>query len=330
MNCVKKFLIIICTVALLCNISCKNGTGHGKRHGGNGNSSGSSSDGDEKYQFGIHLSKGQKYYYNTKTTVQTSLEVNDKETETSNQSELGMYYEVLQDSGNVFSVKVTYDKLHIVLKKTDTEDQVYDANNAAESFDQMDQLLSNIKGSSITVTLDSKGNIISTSGSREIMDRVMAPMASSDPQTKAKVQELVSRLSGPAFIDETLKESFKIFPDSGLYVGDSWKKQSTQSADMKFDVNSTYTLTSLDDGIAKIESVGKISSPKNTTATFMGYNVESDLGGEQEGEFKADIESGLLLHGKTNISIKGYIQILGKNVPVRFRVKKEITAIKKS
>ena len=327
MNKPKTLSIPFFLVALFFCISCQNNTKY-KRHGANGNNTGNSS--DAKLQFAIHLSKGQKYYYNTKTTIQTTLEVNDKETETSNQSELGMFYEVLQDSGNIFSVKITYDKLHIVLKKTDTEDQVYDADNAAESFDQMDQLLSNIKGTSITVTLDSKGNIINTSGSKEIMNRVMASMSSGDPQMKAKVQELVSRLTGPAFIDETLKESFKIFPDSGLYVGDSWKKQSTQSADMKFDVNSTYTLTSLDDGIAKIEIEGKISNPKNTTATFMGYNVESDLGGEQEGEFKADMESGLLLHGKTNISIKGYIRILGKNVPVKFRVKKEITAVKKS
>jgi len=329
MNRLKIFSIFFCLIEMFCINSCKNGTGHTK-HGGSGNNAGSGSDGDAKYQFGIHLSKGQKYYYNTKTTIQTTLEVNNKKTETSNQSEMGMFYEVLQDSGNIFSVKITYDKLHIVLKKTDTEDQVYDADNAAESFDQMDQLLSNIKGTSITVTLDSKGNIISTSGSKEIMNKVMGPMSSGDPQMKAKVQELVSRLTGPAFVDETLKESFKLFPDSGLYVGDSWKRQSTQSADMKFDVNSTYTLTSLDDGIAKIESEGKIANPKNTTATFMGYNVESDLGGEQEGEFKADMESGLLLHGKTNISIKGYIRILGKNVPVKFRVKKEITAVKKS
>ena len=329
MNRLKIFSIFFCLIEMFCINSCKNGTGHTK-HGGSGNNAGSGSDGDANYRFGIQFSKGQEYYYNTKTTIQTSLEVDNKKTETSNQSEMGMFYEVLQDSGNIFSVKITYDKLHIVLKKTDTEDQVYDADNAAESFDQMDQLLSNIKGTSITVTLDSKGNIISTSGSKEIMNKVMGPMSSGDPQMKAKVQELVSRLTGPAFVDETLKESFKLFPDSGLYVGDSWKRQSTQSADMKFDVNSTYTLTSLDDGIAKIESEGKIANPKNTTATFMGYNVEGDLGGEQEGEFKADMESGLLLHGKTNISIKGYIRILGKNVPVKFRVKKEITAVKKS
>ena len=117
-------------------------------------------------------------------------------------------------------------------------------------------------------------------------------------------------------------------PDSGLFEGRSWNKNNTQSGDMKFDMNSKYTITSLEDDLAEISVRGKINNSKNTTTKFMGYDVTSDLNGDQEGEFKVSMIYGLLLYSKTTTSVKGDIQVMGKNVPIKFKVKKEITSKK--
>src|SRR5437868_4658466 len=77
--------MLFCLLSLPTIISCKNGPGHTRsENNGSGSNNNGSSPGDKKYQFGIQLVKGDKYYYTIKNEIQTKLEVNDKKTETSN------------------------------------------------------------------------------------------------------------------------------------------------------------------------------------------------------------------------------------------------------
>lgn len=56
----------------------------------------------------------------------------------------------------------------------------------------------------------------------------------------------------------------------------------------------------------------------------MEYNINSDITADQGREFKADTASGLMLYGKTNICVKGDMQVLGKNVPIKFKEKRKL------
>jgi Family of unknown function (DUF6263) len=337
----KTILGFLCMTSLCCVLSCKSGGSDTDSNGIKSNNSSSTDSNaiavskmnnepgaDNKYYSGLRLKKGDKYYYTLKASIATNLEINEKKIETNNETEVGLRYEVVNDSANTFLLKITYDKLHLHLNKTDTEDQDFDANNAAETQDPMDKLLSDIKGGSLLILLNDKGDVLRATGSQEIMDKIMKPMATESLEAKKKVGDFVTKLTGQAFINENMKDGFKILPAGGVKEGDSWNKKSTQSAELTFDVNSTYTLSSLDDGIAEITVEGAIDNLKDAKTRFMGYDVTTNLSGSQSGKFKADISSGLVIYSKTNTSISGEIQLLQRNVPVTIKVKKEAQAKK--
>ena len=341
MNSPKIFSIFLSALVLYSMFSCKNGTGHSQEVDSNNYESKSNDtvnnpagkiytvvNGVKKYHGGLRLVKGDKYLYTLKAGIATNLEINDKEIETNNESEIGLIYEVVKDSANTFLLKITYNKLHLKLHKTDTDDQEFDADNAAETQDQMDKLLSDIKGSSIMILVNDKGDVLSAAGGQEIMDKIMKPMAMESLETKKKVGGFVDKLTGENFIQENMKEGFKVFPVGGVSEGDSWNNRTTQSAEMKFDVNSKYTFSSLDDGIALIDVEGIIDNIKDQKTKFMGYDVTTSLSGTQSGQFKLDISSGLIIYSKTSTSINGNLQLFGKDVPVKIKVKKESKAKK--
>ena len=60
-----KRILCYCTFLYLLIVSCKNSSHH-------------NSPSDKKYQFGLHLTAGEKYYYNINTETETKLEVNKK------------------------------------------------------------------------------------------------------------------------------------------------------------------------------------------------------------------------------------------------------------
>ncbi len=113
------------------------------------------------------------YYYTINTETKSVIEVNDKKVTTGNKSEIGFVYELVKDSSSNLTIKLTYNKLYIVLQKNGAEDEVIDANTPAAEQTTVEKILSTSKDKSISVILNSKGEIIKTIGSKEIPDKIM-------------------------------------------------------------------------------------------------------------------------------------------------------------
>ena len=128
-----------------------------------------------------------------------------------------------------------------------------------------------------------------------------------------------------AFVKTNLEQSFKLLPDTTLFIGNSWKSLSKQNDDISFETNSIYSLTAIDDGIVDVQVSGKIGNNKTISSNIMGNNVTTDLNGEQTGTIKIDQATGILIESKINSSVEGVIQLLGKEVPVKIKTKKEIS-----
>jgi Family of unknown function (DUF6263) len=279
---------------------------------------------DKKYQYSLRPAAGKNYNYSIITETQTKIEVNDKKIETGNKLEIGLVYKLVKDSSGNRVIKISYSKIHIVIQKNDEEDQVIDSDVPDGEQTTVEKLLSTIKGSSVSIILNQNGDIISSNGSKEISDKIMAGIATEEPKMKQLVQQLLLKLTGDGFIQDNVKEGFKLFPDTAVYIGDSWRRKATQSAEISFETASKYTLASVEDDIATIEVEGRISSGKNAVSNIMGQQVNTNLNGEQTGRFKTDITTGMLQYGKTNTTINGTINVQGHEVPVRIKMKKEV------
>jgi hypothetical protein len=89
-----------------------------------------------------------------------------KEMETINQSEIGLIYEVVSSTADSILINVTYDKLHLGIKNKAGEQEI-NTDNADHSFDKMEKQLGAVKGSSMKIVLNSKGDILRVEGARE-------------------------------------------------------------------------------------------------------------------------------------------------------------------
>jgi hypothetical protein len=61
----------------------------------------------------------------------------ERKVENTNKSNIGLRYEVMNDSSNEYLLKVSYGKLHIFQKNKDEEKDM-DASNASTSYDQVE------------------------------------------------------------------------------------------------------------------------------------------------------------------------------------------------
>ncbi|MDX2048319.1 MAG: DUF6263 family protein [Chitinophagaceae bacterium] len=315
MNKIKgSFLTIFFAVTCIFIFSCN--TNSGKKN----------TAGDEKHRLGLKLASGTKYYYTLNNQTQSELEVDGKEVNNSSKTEIGLFYDILKDSAGNFQLKITYDKLHITLKNKDGEEE-FDAANGTGSFHPVEKMLGSIRGSLIYITLNPAGEVLQTSGTKEIAEKILASLNIRDEYGRKQVQDQLSKLVGEAFVKNNLEEGFKLLPDTAVSPGDSWSGKTVQSADIKFEALTTYTLVAVTKGIASINAESVLSSAENS-ASVLGYNVASSLKGKQTGEYKADAETGMLLSSKTKTSIEGTVQMMGREVPVSIKMIKEINAKK--
>lgn len=282
--------------------------------------------GEKKYHLGLHLRAGGKYYYNISNKTLITLEVNDKKIESSNESEIGLIYEILKDSADLFVLKITYDKLHVVLKKQDVETEI-DGTNGNNSLDPVERVVGKIIGASIVITLNTKGDILNVTGYQELSDKLLAALPTQDLKTKEAVQGQLTQLVGGAFVKNNLEQGFKIFPDTAVFIGDSWMYKNKQSADEQLKLLTKYTLASINKDIATIEATSEINNTgKNNN--IGGYEVDTEVKGTQSGQFKADVATGMLQYATTKASMEGSVQLLGKEAPIIMKIKKEISGRK--
>ncbi len=247
---------------------------------------------EKKYKLGLHIKPGSKYYYTIHNETETNLKLNDKKMENKNNSTVGLIYEMIKDTAGGFVLKIMYDSFHIVTKKGDAVTEM-DAANAANSFNPVEKMLNSLKGNSIFVAINDKGRVI----------------------------------SGEGFVKNNLEQSLNIFPDSALYVGDSWTKKDTQSTELKLNLTTAYTLESVKDSTAEIKSTSEINN-LNTTADLMGYSATVNFKGTEKGTIKIDLRTGLLLNQKSTINVEGTVELNATKVPVIIKMTREIVARK--
>lgn len=253
------------------------------------------------------------------------MELNDQQTEMTNKTHIGMICEMHKDTAGRHLITLTYDTFHIVTGKNG---DVQEISSLASSYDPAEKLLGSLKGISLTVILDSPGHILSITGSQEVVRTIMARMNGVDEHTAKQARDLVAKFAGESFIKNNMEQLFEALPDTAVYIGDTWTSKTSQSDDLPYESIATYTLTSVADGMAQVESASQISSGKENKTNLMGYDVSTNLRGEQSGSYEVEERTGRVVKSRTETDIKGTLELVGKTVPVRINTIRTIAARK--
>jgi len=98
-------------------------------------------------------------------------------------------------------------------------------------------------------------------------------------------------------------------------VGDRWKTEARDSAELPFLVKSTYQLQSINNGIAKLECQGDITSDSSRSGV-PGMANAAELKGQQRGSYSVDIKTGMLTECKVTVDIEGTAHVMGHDIPI--------------
>jgi len=284
---------------------------------------------EKKYKLSFHLKPGDKYYYTITAATNMKLEVQEKVVENKNNATIGLIYEMLNDSAGNHLLRITYDSFHILTRKGEEEKEI-DAANAASSTDPSEKILGIIKGSSVLMSINDKGKVVAVNGFNTMMDKIMASVNVSDiPSTQVQeIRKQLSAMLGDDFLKTNMEQNFGMLPDTGVYIGDSWKKDAIQQGDMHLNSTGNFTLEEVDNGVAKIKSSSDFDNAIQNNPVIMGFKAAADFKGKEEGTYAVDINSGILTNAKSNTSMQGNVQVMGRDVPVTIELKKEISVKK--
>lgn len=280
--------------------------------------------GDGKvYQLHINPLPGSKYQYQIGNESKVNMTVNNKAVQSAKKTDFTMTYAVEKDSADHFLISITYDKIHI---RTKTGDQESDLNseNPDDPGDPMQRMLRSLKDATIVATLNRDGAIKTVTGYADVASNILGSTNAISLPDKQRLQQQWRTMIEQSMIKKNMDQLFRIFPDSAVHIGDSWKIESRDSANLSFLVKSIYSLHAIKDGIAEIECQGEISS--DSTAALQGMAATAELKGQQQGSYSVDTKSGMLIECKVSANIEGSVQVVGRDIPVSISTEVTITA----
>ena len=285
-------------------ISCKTHPSSDRNYAGDG----------KVYKLRIDPLSGSKYQYQISSGSVLNMEVDSKPVENIKKADVTINYGIDKDSLGDFVLNITYDKIHVYTK---SNDQVTDINaENANSVDPMERLLAAVKAGEIIATVNKIGEVKTMNGFTEIASKILSEASTISLPDKQQVQQQWKSVVEQGMVKKNIDQLFKMFPDSAIHIGDRWRMTSEDEAGISFAIKNVYTLRSIKDGIADIESQGEITSDKTSTL-LMGVDVVAELTGQQQGSYSMDVRTGMLVDCKMSADIEGKIQMMGRDIPVK-------------
>ncbi len=273
-------------------------------------------DEDRVYKLKLDPPAGEKYHFDMVSQSDLTMEVNDKKINNKNKTTSGVFYTFNKDSIGDLILDIQYDKIHIYSKQGDTESDV-DAMDANNNGDPLEILLGKLKNAKIQATISRIGEVKSLSGLEEMENQFVAQSNPTNAADRNAARQKWDKLIGGELVNKNMGQLFHIFPDSAMHVGDKWQLQSKEKGEMGLNTKNYYTLQSIRGEVATIESEGAITS--DSTTNLMGFDVTTDLKGEQKGEYQVQTRTGMLLNAKISATIEGTLQLMGRSVPVTIK-----------
>lgn len=258
------------------------------------------------YKQSFILEEGKSYPFisSQKDVHQLTAPTGEKQTVT-NQSTDEVTFKVDQIVNDIYDITISF-----VGKKTtqsgNGQSVTIDTRTAAPKEENLKNKWSIDKaltGNQLKMKMNKNGKILSITGFDPIYSKINTALGSITKDAKIKSELLNDTKKG--FNENVLKNQFSnnilVLPLKGAKIGEKWTKSENASQDGKIKLTTTYTLKSIENGIAEITVVGGI--PKQSDKVEQNgftHTISSEL--SQNGIIKFDQKSGWI--NTQNITVK--------------------------
>lgn len=167
------------------------------------------------------------------------------------------------------------------------------------------QIAALTKGQSFTLRMSRDGTVIDVEGAEAIVDHVIGALASEgeDPE---KAKPIVEQQLSRAALIELFNNLFAYVPSENVAVGGTWTDTQLHTSGMPFRTQVTYTLESVENGIAHITYRGVVE-PHNTRATI-ALGIPFDFSGTEQGSLRVDVATGRAISSEGEYTIESVAQ----------------------
>ncbi len=285
-------------------------------------------DPDKIYKLQLNPSPGSAYHYEISNETKVNMEVGGQEIDNINRSVVNLNYKINKDSAGNLLFATQFDKIQIYTKNKDAEKEI-NAANAALSSDPIEKMLGILKETILVSTISPKGETKAISGYNEIGEKIIATFPATDANTKFAIETEWEKAIGQSLIKKNLDQLFKIFPDSVVHLGDTWKLALKQEGQFNMIIKNIFKLKAINNDIAVIESHGTIIN-ENPSANQLGIGggTVSDVKGEQQGEYEMETKTGMLISAKIKANVTGSIQVMGQVIPFTIKTSAKVNGRK--
>jgi hypothetical protein len=272
-----------------------------------------------KVDLGFNLEKGKTYVQHTSVASKIVQTMQGQEMATENKASSKTYMTALGE--NLY--EVWYGDISMSLTAMGQTSSFSSDTSAMETVDPVSGMLAAMQDKKFKAKINKMGEVTEVMGLEEMISEGADGLGAQGAQMK----EQIMASFGDGGFAKNLEISTKIFPAESVKSGDSWSVTQETGTGFPLIANITYTLSSVNDGIATINVKGTIENdPDDATMNLQGMDATIFMEGDREGQLQVEVASGWVISGSMKDDIAGSITIApGAQVPNGMSIPMSIT-----
>ncbi len=175
-----------------------------------------------------------------------------------------------------------------------------------------DALRERLGGHVFTVSIEPTGEVTAVTGGDEFVEALLTEMAVPVGVQQVNTRYALREAVGNEGLKDALEERFDYLASTPLHVGDTWTGESVLRDEMALKLTTTYTLESVENGIATVRFKGNAEAlpfRADLAGLPAGANIKITATGTHSGLLKIDTATGWLQDKDMTISADGTLGI---------------------
>ncbi len=264
----------------------------------------------------LNLPKGDNFIYRMSTTNDVNIKVMGQNQQNLSSQVFDMQYDVKNRKANGDMEIETTIKDVMISQTSAMGVSTYDSKNPSKNTPASQAAMYEaILGYKYSIIQNNKGQLISMSGSDELIDKMIknSPDMSAMGIDKEQVKETYSMQFGDEAMKKMLSNLQNIYPANPVKKGDTWSKKDTLDGTIGMIVHTTYKLTDRKANKSYIDVSGVISpNPDSEGMNMMGMKMVYKLSGTSTGKIVVDEITGWADQSNIIQDLKGTVDMSGE------------------
>ncbi|MEO7308058.1 MAG: DUF6263 family protein [Ferruginibacter sp.] len=257
----------------------------------------------EAYTIKMRMNKADTFHHNIKMDMNMKMDMMGKSMDMKMNMEAGTRFEVMDNTSANKELKLTYTGMHMGM----------DMGNKGMARANTDSILNasteKLIGRSVLIELSPTNEITQIKGFDSLM------LNNTDNEESRQMME---KMFSKDQMNSLFGMMFNMYPGKPVKVGETWTaKTKVNLANMDMQVNMTYKLVGVKNGVADIDANGIIDGKGDMKQS--GSSVGISMSGTQKGMFTIKMDDGYMQNGSYKMDVKAEIETAGQKVPMTMK-----------